>query len=60
MDRLTPVQSIREKCKDCTCNQLHEIKECQVTTCALWPYRMGKRPKPVTEEFMRLTRKGVK
>ena len=42
---LTPIKAIREKRKDCTGNQLHEIRECSVTTCALWPYRMGKRPK---------------
>ena len=57
MDRLTPVQSIREKCKDCTSNQLREIRECRIKTCALWPYRMGKRPKP--EDLVLLTRKGV-
>ena len=42
---VTPIKAIREKCKDCTGNQLHEIRECSITTCALWAYRMGKRPK---------------
>ncbi len=58
MDRRTPVQSIREKYKDCTSNQFREIKECWIKTCALWPYRMGKRPNP--EDLVLLTRKGVK
>ena len=31
---------------DCTCYQPKEIRLCPITTCALWPYRMGKRPKP--------------
>jgi hypothetical protein len=58
MRRLTPIQAIREKCKDCTCHQLREIKECQITDCATWLYRMGRRPKPA--DLIRLTRKGVK
>ena len=45
MNRQTPMKAMREKCKDCTCNQLHEIRACPITTCALWPFRMGKRPK---------------
>jgi hypothetical protein len=58
MDRLTPVQSIREKFRDCTSNQLREIRECRIKTCALWPYRMGKRPK--SGDLVLPTRKGVK
>lgn len=42
---LTPIKSIRAKCKDCTNNQFLEIKECALKDCPLWPYRMGKRPK---------------
>ena len=42
---LTPIKAIRAKCLDCTCNQPKQIRECTITTCALWPYRMGKRPK---------------
>lgn len=42
---LTPIKAIRAKCLDCTCNQPKEIRECQIITFALWPYRMGKRPK---------------
>ena len=57
MDRLTPVKAIREKCKDCSCNQLREIRECPITTCDLWPYRMGKRPKKSAD--MALQQKGV-
>lgn len=41
---LTPIKAIRAKCMDCTCNQPKEIRECSITSCALWPYRMGKRP----------------
>lgn len=45
MERLTPIKAIRAKCKDCTCNQLLEIRDCEIFSCPLWIYRMGKRPK---------------
>lgn len=50
MKHLTPIKAIRAKCLDCTCNQPKEISECCIKTCALWPYRMGKRPKGGTQE----------
>jgi hypothetical protein len=43
-DRLTPIQAIRAKCLACTCDQPGEVRHCPVITCALWEYRMGKRP----------------
>jgi len=42
---LTPIQSIRAKCLDCCCGSYKEIRLCPVKNCALYPYRMGKRPK---------------
>ena len=42
---LTPIKAIRAKCMDCTCYQPKEIRECPITSCPLWPYRMGHRPK---------------
>lgn len=44
MKVLTPIKAIRAKCMDCTCYQPKEIRECRIITCALWPYRMGRRP----------------
>lgn len=35
---------IRMKCLDCCCQQITEVRECRVTTCSLWPYRMGRNP----------------
>jgi hypothetical protein len=35
---------IREKCLDCTCNQIVEIAKCPVVSCPLWPYRMNSNP----------------
>lgn len=42
------LHAIREKCIDCSCHQLGEIRTCAVITCALWPYRMGADPEPST------------
>jgi|LGVE01.1.fsa_nt_gb hypothetical protein len=45
--RLTPMTSIRAKCKDCCGGSAKEVKLCSSTECALWPYRYGKRPETV-------------
>ena len=42
----TPMRAIRLKCLSCTCDQVAEIRECTIKLCPLWPYRMGRRPKP--------------
>lgn len=39
--------AIRAKCLDCSCGQPKEVRLCPMTTCALWPYRMGKRAKGI-------------
>ena len=35
---------IREKCLDCCVQQHGEVRQCHITTCPLWPYRMGNNP----------------
>lgn len=47
--RLTPVQAIRKKCLDCSCGSRGEVRECELTACALWDYRMGRRPTDTTD-----------
>jgi len=46
----TPLKAIRAKCLDCSCHQPREVKECRITSCPLWPYRLGRicriEPKP--------------
>ena len=42
---LTPIKAIRAKCPDCCCGQVKEVRICHIQSCALWPYRMGHRPK---------------
>lgn len=39
-----PLKAIREKCKDCTCGMLDEIRHCPIPDCPLFPFRMGKNP----------------
>lgn len=45
MAKRTPIKAIRAKCIDCTNGQNVEIRECPITECPLWEYRMGHRPK---------------
>ncbi len=40
------LQAIRQKCLDCSCLQPAEVRECPVSTCGLWPYRLGRDPEP--------------
>ena len=42
--KTNPVKAIREKCLDCCCGSIIEIKECAVETCPIHPFRMGKNP----------------
>jgi hypothetical protein len=49
MKPLTPMRAIRAKCLDCACQQPKEVRECRITTCALRPYRLGKRPVKVDD-----------
>lgn len=39
-----PVKAIREKCLECSCGSIAEVKECSITKCALYPFRLGKNP----------------
>ncbi len=41
---MNPLRAVREKCLDCSCQQPIERKECTVTTCALYAFRMGVNP----------------
>lgn len=56
---LSPLQTIRTKCRDCSCGSAKEVNLCPVTTCALWPYRFGKHPfkaKPELTDAERIER----
>lgn len=40
----SPLKAIRQNCIDCCCGHVAEVKQCTVTKCALYPFRMGKNP----------------
>lgn len=50
MAKVTPMKAIRLKCLQCTCGQFQEIRDCTIKDCALYPYRMGHRPKKETSQ----------
>ena len=60
-DTPTPMKAIRQKCLQCCCEQPKEVRLCTVERCALWPYRMGHRPKDtdggISKKSMRWLRK---
>jgi len=44
MKKLTPIQAIRHKCRECAGNQYSFIRKCERSDCSLFPYRLGRRP----------------
>ena len=46
----TPLKAIRTHCLECSCGSSLEVKECVIKSCALYPYRLGKRPATVEKE----------
>jgi hypothetical protein len=42
MERLTRSQAIRAKCLDCCCGNSAEVRNCPITHCPLWNFRMGR------------------
>lgn len=45
----TPIRAIRENCLECSGGSSSDVMHCpcdgvKSTRCALWPYRLGKRP----------------
>ena len=43
----TPVKSIRKYCLWCSGDSYSEVKQCVITDCPLFPYRLGKSPNRV-------------
>lgn len=44
--KATILQTIRQKCLDCSCHQPREVRNCRLTRCDLWRFRMGRDPNP--------------
>ena len=41
---LSPVQSIKKYCLQCSGDSPKEVRECIIETCPLKPYRQGQNP----------------
>lgn len=41
---VTPLKAIRRHCLDCSCWNTAEVRNCTVTECDLYPFRMGHNP----------------
>ena len=44
MKKLTPINSIRAKCIECSGGSLKEVQFCVIPECTLYLFRMGKNP----------------
>lgn len=42
--RMTPLQAVRARCRDCCAGSAHEVRLCTAAACPLWPFRMGRNP----------------
>ena len=50
------LHAVRAKCMDCSCYQPSEVRQCHLTTCPLWPFRLGVDPEPSPNRgFAKLT-----
>lgn len=52
--KLTPIKAIRKKCLECSGYQPSEVRLCTSEDCPLFPYRMGKRPKIISQKHKHL------
>lgn len=41
---MTPLQAIRKKCLDCSCENAKEIRLCPMVSCPLYEFRSGRNP----------------
>lgn len=67
MKEITPMKAIRQKCLDCSCGQVSEIKECPIKKCPLYSFRMGykldengnrKKSRTITQEHLEKLKAG--
>lgn len=46
---MTALQAIKEKCLDCCCGNVAEVRRCEILKCPLYDFRTGHKPKVVDE-----------
>ena len=44
INKITPVKSIRKMCLECTGGRPGLVRNCEITDCPLYFFRMGKNP----------------
>jgi hypothetical protein len=44
MKNLSPIKAIRKHCLECSSGSKGEVKNCIITDCPLYPFRLGKNP----------------
>ncbi|MFZ1081962.1 MAG: hypothetical protein WAO19_08550 [Candidatus Kryptoniota bacterium] len=44
MNKLSPLKSIRLKCLECSNDSTSEVRNCVITDCPLYEFRLGKNP----------------
>ena len=40
----SPLKAIRQNCLDCVGYKPSDVRNCHITDCSLWPFRMGNNP----------------
>ncbi|NLE11733.1 MAG: hypothetical protein GX630_09510 [Actinobacteria bacterium] len=55
---LTPVAAIRANCLECCCGSAKAVRDCELASCRVHPYRMGRRPTP--EERLAYEKRGTR
>jgi len=40
----TLIRIVRLKCLECVCGSTKDVRLCTVSSCYLWPYRLGRMP----------------
>jgi len=45
IEKLTPLKSIRKHCLECSNNQPKLVRECVITDCPLYEFKLGTNPK---------------
>ncbi len=42
--KLTPLKAIKKHCLECSGYEKKEVRECKISDCVLFPYRLGSNP----------------
>ena len=42
---LTPIKAIRKNCLECSGGSIKEVRQCAITDCPLFDFRLGKNPR---------------